>query len=190
MTYTTIPDCTITRTTSNVLYPYIDSDTDEWFKRYGGFHTGIDVQCKSVHSACQGVVIMIGEDHEDGTLEITIQYDAYQGFRYCHIERSLVQPGDIIQNGQWIADAKDFVHFEYIDVKEENSQGICHVGTMNYYKHNPLVYATGEQVLPNEDLVDVVVIEADAEFAQVVFTPEMDEEFSNNRVDDEPYGIG
>lgn len=36
MVYTTIPNCTITRTTSNVLYPYIDSDTDDWFKRYGG----------------------------------------------------------------------------------------------------------------------------------------------------------
>lgn len=190
MEYMTIENCPVTTTTSRVLYPYIDSEDNKWYSRYGGLHSGVDIECKSVHSVCQGVVILVGTDFDDGLQTVTVQYDAYQGFRYCHLASVRVKAGDIIQKSQWIADAKDFVHFEYIDVTEGNPLWLCRIGDMEYFKHNPEEFATGEKTVPSENLVATTVVEVDQTFPDIPLSNAEIEEFTNNRVDDEPSAIG
>lgn len=187
--YSIIENCTVTRTTSSVLYPYIDSDASDWYEKYGGFHTGIDIQCKSVHSVCQGVVLLVGTDFDSGLYEITIQYDAHRGFRYCNLSSVRVEAGDTIKNGQWIADAEDFVHFEYIDTTSGDPEWVCHIGEQDYYKHDPYPYADGSITLPDDTSLDTYIVPEYEVFPEVDWTSDMDSEFGDNRVDDEPAGI-
>lgn len=188
-----IDDCTVTRTSSTVLCPFIPNSSSEEYKQYKKIHDGIDIRCVSVHSACQGVVSFIGTNHEDGTQEVTVLYDARQGMRYCHLEKVLCKLSDIVDTGEWIAEAKDFVHFEYIDNSDKDRPiWPVRVGSQEFFKHDPTKYATGELVIPNR-VLNTVYTEWDPEnLPSVNLSDDMMEEFDGNREagDNEPNGIG
>ena len=188
MIYRVIENCPITRTTSNMLYPYIDNENDKWYRIYGGFHTGVDLECQSVHSACQGIVLDIGQDLDE-LYEVTVQYDANQCLRYCHLQSILVKENDLIDEGQWIGDAKDFVHFEYVDTNDSEAIWTFRAGVMTYFKHDPELYADGSEHLPNSSLVNIVNVPSDEVFPEIEFSEAMNEEFSDNRVDEVPNSV-
>ena len=74
MEYMTIENCPVTTTTSRMLYPYIDSEDNKWYSRYGGLHSGVVIKSKSVHSLCQRVGILVGTDFVDAWQAVTEQY--------------------------------------------------------------------------------------------------------------------
>lgn len=182
--YKKLEYCPVTRTQSNIIYPYIDSEDNSWYSVYGGLHSGVDIDAESIHSICQGVVIFVGNDSEDN-VSITIQYDASQCIRYCHLSKSYVSSGDLIENGQLIGEADKFVRFEYCNKTKDNSIWSVRISNLTFYKHNPESYADGSIELSNDGVTIVTEITSDMEFPEMIFTEAMSEEFTGNRGKDE-----
>lgn len=183
--YKKLINCPITRTSSAALFPYIDSEDSGWYSIYGGYHDGIDIEAKSVHSICQGVVLFIGQEYDDNNLyEISIQYDADCCLRYCHLSSVIVNKGDAVYSGSMIGEAKDFVHFEYVSIPKNNSIWPVRIGSQTYYKHNPEQYADGTLQLLDSTWTDMVIVQGDEDFEPLEFTDAMKGEFMvDNRGD-------
>lgn len=188
--YKIINNCPITRQRSKVIRPYIESKENSHYNAYGGLHDGVDIEAKSVHSICQGVVLLIGQNKFDNLYEITIQYDANICLRYCNLDMVYVSAGDAVIDGTMVGNAYRFVHFEYINRTQAMSPWPVHIGPVTYYKHDPEQFADKLLILPDTTQVEMTVITPADEFDPIEFTEAMSEEFTNNRVDNEPSGIG
>ena len=136
-----IRQCPITLTNSEVKVPWIDSEKDPWYKKYGGFHTGIDIIGRNVYANCPCVCTYIGHTEEDRNVVI-IQYDKTTSFRFANLVSVNVSTNAIVEQGQLIGVANRFVHFEYLN--RESSQWCVRVGHETYYKHDPYTYVKGE----------------------------------------------
>ena len=132
----------ITKSAAKILTPWINTKTSLWYKTYGGFHTGLDIEAAEVFSFTAGVVLHIGEDEKYKT--VTVQFDVNNSFVYSHLKSVSVKQGDILKQGDRIGTADRHVHFEYISLEENtNPAWIVRVGTVTYYKHNPELVLNG-----------------------------------------------
>lgn len=134
--YKKLSNSPLTKSDTNILVPYIDSQSHSWYKKYGGYHTGVDVEGSEIYAYQSGVVIQIG-DLDDGLKAVVIQYTANISLRYANMSSLLIKMGDVIKPGELIGIAKKFVHFEYLSKTKENSMWPVRVGTMTYFKHDP-----------------------------------------------------
>lgn len=118
-----------------IKLPWIGSRKDKLFSRYG-FHTGIDLYATGVYSLSSGVVISVGLDGKH--YAVTIQYNSFSALRYLHLKETAVQAGQAVQSGFHVGNADQYVHFEYVTKEQKESIWSVRIGTMTYYKHNPL----------------------------------------------------
>lgn len=189
--YKIINNCPITRQRSKVIRPYIESKENSHYSAYGGLHDGVDIEAKSVHSICQGVVLLIGQNKSDNLYEITIQYDANICLRYCNLDTVYVSAGDAVIDGTMVGNAYRFVHFEYINRTQATSPWPVHIGPVTYYKHDSEQLADGSSTLLSSSLTEMEVVQGDREFGPIEITEAMKGEFDvGNRGDDEPAGVG
>lgn len=128
--------CDITKSASNIIAPYIDSEKHSWYKQYGGYHTGVDIEGLEIYSYQSGVVTQIGK-LSDMLYAIVIQYTASTSLRYANMSSVCVKQGDVIRKGQLIGIAKKFVHFEYLTKDKGTSIWPVRVGGLTYFKQNP-----------------------------------------------------
>lgn len=137
-----IENCPVCLKTCFISMPYIDNKSNIWYNRNGGYHSGIDLQCKEVYSICPSVCTYVGYDNQDKHVVI-IQYDAHTSFRYANLAEVLVNPGDIIEIEQQIGITYgNVLHFELLT--RELSSWCVRVGHETYYKHDPYKYVKGE----------------------------------------------
>lgn len=133
--------CPITLTSSFIRMPFVDNKKSIWYNRNGGYHSGIDIECRTVYALCPCVCTYIGYDTNDKHVVI-VQYDAYTSFRYANLATVSVAVNEIIPIETEIGTTYDgFVHFEYWNRTE--SEWIARVGKETYYKHDPYEYAVG-----------------------------------------------
>ena len=68
-----IVNCPITNTNSEIMTPFVDSETDRYYKENQSYHTGVDIVCNKVYSVLSGVVIQacLFDDHK----RIVVQYN-------------------------------------------------------------------------------------------------------------------
>lgn len=126
---------TVTNSSLSILYPYVDNIKNEWYKMYGGYHTGIDISSKSAYSIVDGVVIQIGQDYQ--SYSVTVQYDSDNIFRYKNLKSVNVNEGQVIHQSDLVGTCIKFFHFEYASRERSGSIWPVRIGEVTYYKHNP-----------------------------------------------------
>lgn len=131
-----------------IVCPWIDGSHRNLYQRYRTLHTGVDITANRVYAYSQGVVVGIGM--YDDTYSVTVQFDAENIFRYCHLKSVDVSVNDIIQAGDLIGLAKKHLHFEWAR-KEATSKFSVWVGEITYYKQDPERLFSGEIVLKAND---------------------------------------
>lgn len=134
--YKKLSNSPLTKSDTNILVPYIDNKKNSWYKTYGGYHTGVDVEGSEIYAYQSGIVIQIG-DLDNNLKSVLIQYTASICLRYSNMSSLIVNMGDVIKPGDILGIAKKFVHFEYLSKNEDNSMWPLRVGTMTYFKHDP-----------------------------------------------------
>lgn len=140
----------ITQSATNIVAPYIDNEKHDWYKKYGGYHTGVDIEGLEIYSYQSGVVTQIGTMDND-LHSIVIQYTASTSLRYANMSSLCVHQGDIIRQGQIIGVAKKFVHFEYLTKDKGTSKWPVRVGSITYFKQNPELLIDGAVKLNAND---------------------------------------
>ena len=134
--YKKLPYSLLTKSATNMLAPYIDNENHSWFKQYGGYHTGVDIEGLEIYSYQSGVVTQIG-NMDNNLYAIVVQYTASTSLRYANMSSLFVKQGDVISQGQLIGIAKKFVHFEYLTRDKGTSEWSVRVGSITYFKQNP-----------------------------------------------------
>lgn len=134
--YKKLPYSLLTKSATNMLAPYIDNENHSWYKQYGGYHTGVDIEGLEIYSYQSGVVTQIGTI-DNALYAVVIQYTASTSFRYANMSSLFVKQGDVISQGQLIGIAKKFVHFEYLTSDKGASEWSVRVGSVTYFKQNP-----------------------------------------------------
>lgn len=141
MIYEKLHNCPITQSSTNILVPFIDSDKDSWYKRYGGYHTGVDIEATSVYCLCAGIITYVGYDTEDLNV-VTVQFNVNTTFRFANLKSVNVVEGRTIEQDELIGEADGFVHFELLT--RELSKWQVRIGHEDHWKHDPITYARGE----------------------------------------------
>lgn len=136
-----IPNCPITKTNSEILKSWVADKDSYAYIDNGGYHTGIDLECKKVYSVCYGVVIELGM-HDDGYYYVTVQYDKNKCVRYMHLKSESVLLGGVVAKEDEIGEANKYVHFEYMTVDKGSSIWGVRIDRRTYYKQNPTTIAT------------------------------------------------
>lgn len=136
-----ITNCPITLIDSKVLRVWVDNSNSKAYKISNEYHTGVDVVASEVYSICAGVCTYVGRSSEERNV-IIIQYDHNISFRYCNLDEVKIRKGQTVEYKEIIGIAHDWVHFELITT--EYSNWCVRVGNRDYYKHDPLQYASGE----------------------------------------------
>lgn len=135
-----IKNCPITKRTSFLKTPYIGNIHDKMYKKYKGFHTGVDIEGKEIYTICPGVCTLVGKNDDEGDVVI-IQYDRNTSFRYCNLLSVSATMGSIVLPDQQIGIADKFVHFELLT--RQVSDWVVRVGKEVHYKQDPTDYAYG-----------------------------------------------
>ena len=135
-----IKNCPVTLSDSTVLMPFIDTKSNIWYNRNGGYHTGIDLLGIRAYSICAGVCTFIGYSTDEKNVVI-IQYDRNVSFRYCNLTTVLLSKGRTVDYQELVGYSSDYIHFEAITLSK--SPWKVRVGNLDYYKTDPLDYANG-----------------------------------------------
>ena len=160
-----------------IIKPFISNEYSYEFKKYGGFHTGVDIDIVNVTALASGVVTNIGKD-SDGTA-VTVQFDANTSLRYLHLKTVSVNTGAIINKGDTIGAADRFLHFEYIKPTKGNPAWPVRIGSVTHYKHDPTPIIDGSLVIDNTDAWYNNVnlgIEQFGDYADVAVAPSTNED--------------
>lgn len=142
------------------------------------FHTGVQIPANNVYSYSQGVVIGIGKQSD--AYFVTVQFDAGNLFRYCHMKSVNVSINEIVQAGDLIGSAKRWMRFEWATTAESSKFAVW-FGDVTYFKQNPERLFSGEVVLRANDWSKVTENEYGYNDGYAL-TPAMSDEFEvNNR---------
>lgn len=130
-----ITNCVVTNSDSTVIKEYVDSDRDERYKLYKGYHTGIDLSGQDVYSMCPGVVSIVSIDPNSNMISLVIQFDATNCLIYSNLIDCTVDVGQTVDTYAKVGTCKDYVHFEYAN--KVPSRWPVRVGAQTFYKHDP-----------------------------------------------------
>ena len=109
-----IKNCPVTLSDSTILMPFIDTKSNIWYNRNGGYHTGIDLSGKDVYAICDCVVTYVGHNPDENHVVI-VQYDRATSFRFTNLTSVSVVKGRTITSGTHIGRCNKYVHFEYLN---------------------------------------------------------------------------
>lgn len=139
-----IKNCLITQQDSKVLRTWLDDLGTQPYNSSKLYHTGVDLSATSVYAFCSCVCVYVGNDEKD-KIAVIVQYDRNRAFRFSNLISTDVVGGQPLEKGTLIGIADTFVHFELL-TREESMWGV-RAGKEDYWKHNPIEYATGEITL-------------------------------------------
>ena len=167
-----------------ITCPWIDeSDKKLQQKHKTIYYTGVQIPANKVYSYSQGVVIGIGR--QSGVYFVTVQFDAGNLFRYCHLKSVDVSMNQIVQAGDLIGAAKSWMRFEWATATEKSKFAVW-FGSVTYFKQNPERLFNGSVVLKANDWSKVTENEYGYNEGYEL-TPAMSDEFE---VDNRDYDGG
>lgn len=129
-----ISNCVVTQSNATVLKEYVDSKTNPLYRKYNGFHTGVDLRTKEVYNLCPSNVVYVGQD-SNKTYTVILQYNRANSVSYSNLKQVIVEPGQFIDYARKLGDCKDYVHVEYLS--DTKSEWPVRIGESTLYKHNP-----------------------------------------------------
>lgn len=124
---------TITGGETEIVKPYIESIADPNYKKYGGYHTGVDLKATSVYNLCPGTAVFVGKD-ETGQIVI-VQHDVSHCIMYKELSTVAVEAGQFVDSYQLLGTVKSYVHVDYLT--DGNTMWPVRVGSQTLYKHDP-----------------------------------------------------
>jgi hypothetical protein len=133
-----IEHCLVTNSTATILKPYIDNVKSYQYRKYKGYHTGIDIKTQEPRCVCIGVVTYIGQNTDEGKI-VVIQYTHDISFRYTNLISVQVNVGDTLTQYDLVGYCKDHVHFECISLTAKSNWTVK-VGDRTYCKIDPTGY--------------------------------------------------
>jgi len=167
----------------DIIKPFIDDEHSEEFKKYGGFHTGVDVNVFDVKALASGVVIDIGR--ESGGVAVTVQFDVNSCLRYMHMRLINLHLGSTLKKGDSVGLSNKYLHFEYIKPISIKPIWPVRIGKLTYYKHDPTPIITGDLVIDNTDVwyanLDLNFEYVDDEI-EVIIPPPIDDDMVGSRM--------
>ena len=89
----------LTKSATNIIAPFIDTESHSWYKQYGGYHSGVDIEGLEIYAYQSGVVTMISK-MSDNLYAVIIQYTANVSLRYANMSSVCVKQNDVIRQGQ------------------------------------------------------------------------------------------
>lgn len=136
---------------ADILKPWVADNRSPLYKKYNGYHTGVDINVVDVVTFTSGVVSFVGKD-SDGII-VTVKFDDTHSLRYGHLKSASVREGNILSKGDAIGAADRFCHFEYIR-PDRNPEGDwpVRIGATTYYKFDPTDIIMGDLVIDNTDV--------------------------------------
>lgn len=141
-----IKNCPVTLSDSTMLMPFIDTKSNIWYNRNGGYHTGIDLSGTDAYAICDCVVTYVGCNSDEHHVVI-VQYDRETSFRYTNLTSVSVTKGSTVASETHIGRCNKYVHFEYLN--RTPSTWKVRSGNESYYKHDPISYVRGEVTFTN-----------------------------------------
>lgn len=138
--------------------------------------TGVEIRTIDVFSICTGRVIEILNN--SGIYIVTVQFSSKLCFRYCNLKSVVYSTNSIVRKGSLIGKAHDTVKVECITTSE--SIWPVRVGSLTYYKEDPMKYISGETECLST-LTARVIADKNTEWPQFVFDKYTDAEFRNGR---------
>lgn len=132
----------ITKTDTVVIQSW--SVSTQYERQNLKINPGIDLQCDTVYSICNGCIVYIGEDpNRHNKKVVLVQYTTNLFFLYANLLSVSIHLNDIVATGQLIGSSDHFVHFETLQLDYSNSQLRIFIYDKTYYKIDPTPYATG-----------------------------------------------
>ena len=167
---------TITGGETEIVRPYIDSIADPNYKKYNGYHTGVDLKATSVYNLCPGTAVFVGED-ATGQIVI-VQHDISHCVMYKELKSVAVSAGQFVDSAQLIGTVKSYVHVDYLT--DGNTMWPVRVGSQTLYKHDPTdIIFNGYESFVN--YADAITSSTDIYVYDDELPPSVDHMLSNNR---------
>lgn len=150
----------ITKQAIKILKPYIDTENSVNYKKYRGYHSGVDLAAKEVYNLLQGQIIYV--KHLDLKYTVVVKLSTSMCISYSNLKSCKFSRGDIISAGEHIGSCFTYVHVEYLSIIE--SMWPVRFGVDTFYKNNPtdIILTNGktlEQSLRSTILPDPIVLE-------------------------------
>lgn len=130
-----ISNCIITDSDAKVLKQCVLDKQDPLYKKYGGFHTGVDLIATTVFSLTPGKIIHVGSDGSHK--KIIVALDDFNWCIYGNLRLTSVSIGDTVFPKSYVGYADRYVHFEYCNSTQ--SLWPVHVLKWTLYKQDPMV---------------------------------------------------
>lgn len=161
-----IDNCQITRSYNvNVLRPFIESESDPNFRKFGSLSSGVDLEAEQVFAALFGVVLQVGEYSDyPGKYCMTIQYDNFTCVRYGNLKTVMFQEGDPIQYADHIGDADGYVHVELCTRYKDNNRWPVYIQGVTWYKKDPMPFVDDTVGFPDEEEMPTYLVIDDHDF--------------------------
>lgn len=157
-------NCGITKTDAKVLKQCVMDESDPLFREYGGYHTGIDLECKEVYSQFDGLVVWVGSSN--GLYSIFIQTGSSICIAYSNIKLVQVRINSRVTAGTKIGTVDKFVTVKLLT--RQGSLWPCTVGADRWYVHptDAVLYAGYVAVNSLIQFSSMNIIESDGGDAQ------------------------
>ena len=150
MPYGIIENCSITHSNCNILLPWIeDIDSIQYRLNNNCLHPGINLQCTSIYTPCNGVVIRVAKWDDYSKYVIVVQYSSSICLLFSNVDKPFVTEGQLITAGTNIGVCTDYVHFEFLTSEPSNVVWIVRIYTLQLYKNNPMQVFDGSIVFDN-----------------------------------------
>ena len=136
----------------NIIKPFINDDKSINFKKYNGYHTGVDIDISNVTALASGVVTFIGNDL-DG-VSVSVEYDSDYTVRYSSLKSSELKINQTVSKGQAIGISNKSLHLEILKPVQPVAGPVwpVRINTLTHYKHDPTPLADGSFILDNTDV--------------------------------------
>lgn len=130
-----ITNCPVTHSDSIILKEYVDDKNSDLYKKYRGFHKGIDIEGQSVFSIFPGKIVNVGKD--SGYRSIIIRYDNNNLIMYKHLKSIVydVSVGQDVDVSKLLGYACKYVHVQYLS--REKSRWPVRVNDETFYANDP-----------------------------------------------------
>ena len=148
--FRSIEYCPITKSSVDVIRPYIDSDKDVNFRLYGGLNTGVDIAADSyIYAALFGSVIDVS-DYDNRTKIVTLQYDSDQIIRYANLSEVYVDVNYEVNPWEAVGWSNNYIHVEYGTAWKKNARWSIKLLRNVWYKQDPMSFVEGTMSSINE----------------------------------------
>lgn len=154
--YRNLNTCSVTKSATTVLRPFVSSKKDPWYDISNGYNTGCDIAASTVYSICSGVIVQVGKDSKHHVA--TIQYNRNICIRYTNLSEVSCEAGELIQSGDIVGIADKYTRVECIMRDSDFKLWPVRIGKIQYYKVDPEPYVDGSVLLQDSGMSSVTFV--------------------------------